>query len=41
MYCNGKDKNGCYNTINPKNGIQGGLMHKKLDFWDLSYLVVY
>ena len=32
MYCNGKDKNGCYNTINPKNGIQGGLMHKKIGF---------
>ncbi len=34
-------KNGCYNTINPKNGIKGGLMRKKLDFGDLSYLVVY
>ncbi len=22
-------KNGCYNTINPKNRIRGGLMHKK------------
>ncbi|MEK5124791.1 hypothetical protein [Bacillus sp. FSL R9-9492] len=21
--------NGCYNTINPKNGIKGGLMRKK------------
>lgn len=26
-------KNGCYNTINPKNGIRGGLMHKKIGFW--------
>lgn len=26
-------RNGCYNTINPKNGIQGGLMHKKIGFW--------
>ncbi|EEM58449.1 TPA: YoqO family protein [Bacillus cereus] len=26
-------KNGCYNTINPKNGIQGGLMRKKIEFW--------
>ncbi|MEK4839342.1 YoqO family protein [Bacillus sp. FSL L8-0152] len=26
-------ENGCYNTINPKNGIQGGLMHKKIGFW--------
>lgn len=26
-------KNGCYNTINPKNGIKGGLMHKKIGFW--------
>ncbi len=25
-------KNGCYNTINPKNGIRGGLMHKKIGF---------
>ncbi|HFK1450186.1 YoqO family protein [Bacillus cereus group sp. BfR-BA-01381] len=24
--------NGCYNTINPKNGIKGGLMHKKIGF---------
>ncbi len=32
--------NGCYNTINPKNGIKGGLMHKKLDFGDSLYLVV-
>ncbi|MFJ6192741.1 YoqO family protein [Bacillus thuringiensis] len=26
-------ENGCYNTINPKNGIRGGLMHKKIGFW--------
>ncbi|HDR4389690.1 MULTISPECIES: YoqO family protein [Bacillus cereus group] len=26
-------KNGCYNAINPKNGIQGGLMRKKIGFW--------
>ncbi|MGG0291140.1 YoqO family protein [Bacillus pacificus] len=26
-------KNGCYNAINPKNGITGGLMHKKIGFW--------
>ncbi|HDR4602535.1 MULTISPECIES: YoqO family protein [Bacillus cereus group] len=26
-------KNGCYNTINPKNGIKGGLMRKKIGFW--------
>ncbi|MGG5738525.1 MULTISPECIES: YoqO family protein [Bacillus cereus group] len=26
-------KNGCYNTINPKNGIKGGAMHKKIGFW--------
>ncbi|WP_141539234.1 YoqO family protein [Bacillus cereus] len=26
-------ENGCYNTINPKNGIQGGLMRKKIGFW--------
>ncbi len=25
--------NGCYDTINPKNGIRGGLMHKKIGFW--------
>lgn len=25
--------NGCYNTINPKNGIKGGLMRKKIGFW--------
>lgn len=25
--------NGCYNTINPKIGIRGGLMHKKIGFW--------
>nr|WP_142305798.1 MULTISPECIES: YoqO family protein [Bacillus] len=25
--------NGCYNTINPKNGIEGGLMRKKIGFW--------
>ncbi|TNP06559.1 YoqO family protein [Bacillus pacificus] len=24
--------NGCYNTNNPKNGIKGGLMHKKIGF---------
>ncbi|PEK00879.1 permease [Bacillus wiedmannii] len=26
-------RNGCYNTINPKNGIQGGFMRKKIGFW--------
>ncbi len=26
-------KNGCYNTINPKNGIKGGLMRKIIGFW--------
>ncbi|MDM5463788.1 YoqO family protein [Bacillus cereus] len=26
-------KNGCYNTINPKNGILGGPMYKKIGFW--------
>ncbi|MFU2030284.1 permease [Bacillus wiedmannii] len=25
--------NGCYNTINPKNGIKGGLMRKIIGFW--------
>ncbi len=25
--------NGCYNTINPKNGIKGGLMRKEIGFW--------
>jgi len=25
--------NGCYNTINPKNGIKGGFMRKKIGFW--------
>lgn len=25
--------NGCYNTINPKNGIKGGIMRKKIGFW--------
>ncbi len=25
--------NGCYNPINSKNRIQGGLMHKKIGFW--------
>lgn len=25
--------NGCYNTINPKNGIRGGLMRKIIGFW--------
>ena len=33
--------NGCYNTKNPKNGIEGELMRKKLGFGDLPYLVVY
>ncbi|WP_144614578.1 YoqO family protein [Bacillus cereus] len=28
-----RNRNGCYNTINPKNGIQGGLMRKKIGFW--------
>ncbi len=26
-------KNRCYNTINPKNGIKGGLMHKKIGYY--------
>ncbi|ADK06443.1 TPA: YoqO family protein [Bacillus anthracis] len=30
-------KNGCYNTINPKNGIQGGLMRKKIGFWGFIF----
>ncbi|KIV70706.1 membrane protein, putative [Bacillus mycoides] len=25
--------NGCYNTINPKNGIEGGLIRKEIGFW--------
>lgn len=25
--------NGCYNAINPKNGIKRGLMRKKIRFW--------
>ena len=28
MYCNGKDKNGCYNTINPKMEFKEGLCTK-------------
>ncbi|EPC8418551.1 MULTISPECIES: YoqO family protein [Bacillus cereus group] len=28
-----RSRNGCYNTINPKNGIYGGLMRKKIGFW--------
>ncbi len=30
-------KNGCYNTINPKNGIQGGFMRKKIGFWGFIF----
>ena len=26
-------RNGCYNTINPKNGIRRGFMRKKIGFW--------
>ncbi len=29
--------NGCYNTINPKNGIWGGLMRKKIGFWGFIF----
>ncbi len=28
--------NGCYNTKNPKNGIRGGLMRKKIGFWGFT-----
>ncbi|PEP75776.1 permease [Bacillus wiedmannii] len=28
-----RSRNGCYNAINPKNGIYGGLMRKKIGFW--------
>ncbi|MDW3035539.1 YoqO family protein [Bacillus pacificus] len=29
--------NGCYNIINPKNGIWGGLMRKKIGFWGFIF----
>lgn len=28
--------NECYNTNNPKNGIEGGLMRKKIGFWGFT-----
>lgn len=28
--------NGCYNTNNPKNGIEGELMRKKIGFWGFT-----
>ncbi|EEL63622.1 hypothetical protein bcere0025_35500 [Bacillus cereus F65185] len=28
--------NGCYNTKNPKNGIEGELMRKKIGFWGFT-----
>ena len=41
MYCNGKNDKWVLQYKNPKNGIEGELMRKKLGFGDLPYLVVY
>lgn len=30
-----RSRNGCYNTINPKNGIRRGFMRKKIGFWGI------